>query len=467
MKHIALLATDSHLYDKYFSELANKLSSKYKVFIYASSLEVSQRYILNEKVTVRYVNENEEFSLSNSLKYSELYADIDRYSSLEYNFKSINLKRNYNILKSFFSKYLLIDNIKIVVYEPPSNSFSLICSNQCEKYKILYLGLFNSRIDGRTDIILGNSLNHSQQIQNKDSILRDFNIYQNKDFTKTLQEYIDNAGKSYPSYMNQTIWKLNSSLKQLFDIIFWSFKYPIHLFKNKIVNRPIDFTSINTHTHGFYSYNRKIKALIKKTFNPIQYNKLQDLHDLKYFIFPLHYQPEASTSVWGNSWDNQYTIIHRIIISLPDDFVLVVKDHPAEFLYYHLDTYKKIHLNPKTFILGSEVNNYELIKKSQGVFTISSTFALEALVLNKKIGVFGNVFYKSFNNCYFLDSINSIINFIDTPNLNFDFTDLENYIFNSIDYNADFYTKEGIEKSTEMVVKLIIYLDEKKGIFCN
>lgn len=467
MKNIALLATDSYLYDKYFSELANKLSSKYNVFIYASSYEVLQRYNLNENLIVRYIDENEEFDLLDSVRYSELYPDIDRYISLNYNFKSINLKSNYNIIKSFFLKYLLIDNIKIVIYEPPSNNFSLICSNLCNSYKILYLGLFNSRIEGRTDIIIGNSFNHSDQINSQDSLVRGFNIHLNKDFTGILQKYIDNAGKTYPSYMSKTIWKINSGLKISFDIIYWLLKYPFHLVKNLAIKRPVDFTTINTHTHGFYSYNRKIKALLRKSINSIRYNKIEDLNKHNYFIFPLHYQPEASTSVWGNYWDNQYTIIHRILISLPDDFVLVVKDHPAEFLYYNLDIYKKLLLNPKIIILGSDTNNFELIKNSQGVFTISSTFALEALVMNKKIGVFGNVFYKSFKNCYFLDSISSIIDFIQTPNLTYDFNDLENYIYNSIDYNADFFTEKGITNSSEMVVEFINYLDEEKSLFRN
>ena len=463
MKNIAILATDSHLYDQYFSNLANNLSEKYNIFLYATSKKVLDRYILNEKIVCRYIQELDLVDVDIDINYSELYPDFDRYTILNYNNFSINHKRNYFNIKTFFKKNLVDDEIKIVIYEPPSNNFSLICSNLCLEFKLLYIGLFNSRFNDRTDIVFGNSLNHSNQIKNYNSLVREYNIRKNINVDKIVTEFISKAGKSFPDYMQKTMWKSNGYINNIALIAFWILKYPVHFIKHLISKYTIDYSTINIYTHGLNSYNRKMKALFRKVFFPLRYDNIINFN-LKYYIFPLHYQPEASTSVWGNVCDNQYTLIHRILMNLPSDTFLFVKDHPAEYLYYNIEVYSKLRNNPKVVLLNSKINNEQLIKKSMGVFSISSTFAFEALVLNKKIGVFGEVFYKEFKNCYYLDSMESIKNFLTIEEGNYDYNDLVDYAYNSIESNADFYTQKSINRSCENVIELINFLDEKEHL---
>ena len=119
-----------------------------------------------------------------------------------------------------------------------------------------------------------------------------------------------------------------------------------------------------------------------------------------FFLYPLHYHPEASTSVGAKYTDNEFNTIKNIAISLPWGRKLYVKEHisaegirPPRF-YRDLKRFTNIRL------LAPTENTKKLIRDSLGIITLTSTVGYEALILNRPVIVLGDVFYSINPNCF-------------------------------------------------------------------
>lgn len=127
----------------------------------------------------------------------------------------------------------------------------------------------------------------------------------------------------------------------------------------------------------------------------------EPLHDQeKYFLFPLHYFPECSSTFWANNQNDQISLINRLSQSLPFGYHLVVKEHVAFPGYRPLEHYKQIRRLPNVRLIDPNTPSRHLILNSSGVVTISSTLGLEALFLGKPILMFGNCMYEDFDGVY-------------------------------------------------------------------
>ncbi|WP_192036949.1 hypothetical protein [Halomonas sp. YLGW01] len=126
--------------------------------------------------------------------------------------------------------------------------------------------------------------------------------------------------------------------------------------------------------------------------NEANIEKLSDM-GLKYFIYPLHFHPEASTLVKGRWINNQLQIIEFISKSLPSDCVLLVKEHKVSIGRRERSFYDEVVKHHNVMLVSHKLNPHDLIKRSCGVVTISSSMGLEAIFHDKAVICFGDVFY--------------------------------------------------------------------------
>ena len=148
---------------------------------------------------------------------------------------------------------------------------------------------------------------------------------------------------------------------------------------------------------------KRIKNLKKNIKKSVSKSKLPK----KYVYFPLHYEPERTTNPDGGEFHDQFKAIVKLRDFLPDDFSIVVKEHPSQIyvrergsrgrspLFYNLLKSIK-NLN----IVDYKTNSNNLIKNAEIVATITGTVALEGAILGKKSITFGSVWYDGAPNIY-------------------------------------------------------------------
>lgn len=115
--------------------------------------------------------------------------------------------------------------------------------------------------------------------------------------------------------------------------------------------------------------------------------------DDRYYLFPLHFQPEASTLVCAAKYEKQLYAIDNIAKSLPFGTKLYVKEHYAQIGHRDISFYRSLKAYPNVRIIEPYENIHELIKKAEAVIVLTSTTGFEAILHQKKVFILGHVFY--------------------------------------------------------------------------
>ena len=122
--------------------------------------------------------------------------------------------------------------------------------------------------------------------------------------------------------------------------------------------------------------------------------------DRPFVYLPVHYQPERTTLPEGGAFVDQRDVVDAISSSLPDDWYLYVKEHPATFAsnrsgdisrdtryYDDLESYPNTRLVPVTY------SSARLIDASRAVATCTGTAGWEAILRGTPALVFGHAWY--------------------------------------------------------------------------
>lgn len=119
---------------------------------------------------------------------------------------------------------------------------------------------------------------------------------------------------------------------------------------------------------------------------------VRNIPDCKFVYFPLHYQPEASTSPLGGIWCDQLQAIQCLAESLPQDWKLLVKEHPLQrkAALRSRRFYENLKSDKKILTVDRSVSGEELTIHSEVIATVTGTAALEALLALKPAITFGN-----------------------------------------------------------------------------
>lgn len=168
--------------------------------------------------------------------------------------------------------------------------------------------------------------------------------------------------------------------------------------------------------------------------NMIPFDKLKNL---TYLIYPLHFEPEASTLIQGRWFNDQKQIIELISKNLPANMLLLVKEHKASIGRRPLSFYKEIVRHHNVFLVDDKIDSYHLIEHSKGVVVISSTMGMEALMLKKPVMSFGERFYNVSKNVYRVENFKMIKEII---------LSMLNHSFDYQDVVAIFYTLFSLSK---------------------
>jgi hypothetical protein len=93
---------------------------------------------------------------------------------------------------------------------------------------------------------------------------------------------------------------------------------------------------------------------------------------------------------------DQESLIQRLVEALPADLDLVVKEHPMWIGRTSLGMLRRLAGNPRIHVADPYASSLELIRRSAGVATISSTVGIEALLFERPVLTLGRPFYSGY-----------------------------------------------------------------------
>lgn len=158
----------------------------------------------------------------------------------------------------------------------------------------------------------------------------------------------------------------------------------------------------------YSNYRESKKNLLNILTKQIDLNK-------KFVYFPLHLQPELTTSALGDIHVDQLLAIERLSKIIPADWCIYVKENPKQtelmrgkWFFARLRLIKNVKVVPPDF------DTYSLIKNCIFVATITGTAGWEAISGGKNVLVFGNPEYKSLPGVFSYDEdfkLDDILNY--------------------------------------------------------
>lgn len=154
-----------------------------------------------------------------------------------------------------------------------------------------------------------------------------------------------------------------------------------------------------------YTTKYRLKIGLRQEINRATYKLLRTididyLNRKKFILYTLHVQPESSIDVQGKYYNDQYYNVLNIWKLLPNDYLLIIKEHSNGIGDRRLSFYKRLSRLPNLFFINEGSNSHELIKMSEAVFTVSGTIAYEAALMKKTSFTFAPVFFNKLQFCH-------------------------------------------------------------------
>ena len=134
---------------------------------------------------------------------------------------------------------------------------------------------------------------------------------------------------------------------------------------------------------------RVVRAELSKRLDVFE----QPVDGEKYVLYPIHFQPEATTLVQAPYYLDQASLIEDLAKSLPIGYRLYVKEHFSNRGRRPLSFYNRISAVPSARLLGPDEDSWKLLANASAIATITGSMGWEGLLLGKPVVSFGKVFY--------------------------------------------------------------------------
>ncbi|MFW5891423.1 MAG: hypothetical protein ACOCUI_04310 [bacterium] len=282
-----------------------------------------------------------------------------------------------------------------------------------------------------------------------------------------LRDYLNKIKKDYgsaePWYMSSQREKEKIKIVSIIKKILKVLINPRKLFEDdpknyiKLKNKQVEKFHMSKIQAFFYS---NISNLYKKHLKKIYDSKSTKVEfKNKYIFFPLHYQPERTTSPEGNIFVYQWLVINMISKLLPKDWNIYVKEHPSQFKkalkgqqgrasYF----YDQVLEFDNVKLVDLDIDTFDLIDNSEAVVTITGTAGFESLVRGKPVILYGNSWYSGCKGVFKVTTKNQCINAINKikSKVNINNSDIDKYIDTIMSYSFKGYLDNVNKKRTQI-----------------
>lgn len=324
------------------------------------------------------------------LTWRELYSNFNRTDTWPWGYEESvqRLDQEYR----FFEYFLQTEVPDAILFEPPTGVGAGVAYLLSLRYDIPFLGVTDSRISGRLDVLDSEYTNRGYLATWLKLRAKDISPKERQFAGRFIAEFVSH--KRVPSYFGTGKVRVTP------------FQYIRHYGKRlKEVGGPL-LRYIWTRNR-FKAVDFESEARLRTAFRApgqLALNQLRIIQQKRlyarlnqgdqYYLFPLHLQPESSTSVQAMHYSDQAAAIQNIAFSLPFPCKLYVKEHPSALGTKPLSFYRKIQNIPNVKLITADEPMEKLTAHSEGVIALTGTAGMEASLAGKPTYILGNAFYE-------------------------------------------------------------------------
>lgn len=387
---------------KFYTKIAKKILESHVEICFITQTSEETKYVIEN------IQEAKVYEI-----YSYLDENWDKYDINNYKDRLSILKEKYienNIWEMFYTDRFLInynfeDSVKFIllhfdfyehIFQSEAPNFflneavaifsSYVAVVVAEKNQCFYLGTVIARDDSQNKFFFFNDVYQSNLEMQKLFFENKFTDEQLLEASEYLYEFREK--QQIPAYMNAHKKSPQFKLKYLL----YPFKY-LYTGLNKDYNIKTHYMEYGQKFNDSFS---PLTMYIRHLFSKKYYNSC-DKQD-KYYLYTLHFQPEASTLVCAKKYEKQLFAIDNIAKSIPIDTVLYVKEHYAALGHRNIHFYKQLQKYPNVKLIDPFESIHNLIINSEAVIVLTNTTGFESIMYNKKVFILGKVFYDFFDN---------------------------------------------------------------------
>lgn len=414
MKTILCLINSAPYSRSYFEELAPYLEAQgYRVafaldshfsdVIYANDKALDAGWYFTDFVR-RWLDAGRKPELPSHHTWSSLFSDFDRFLTMDIRPPlsadcPVKYEEIPGLLELFFAEVFSKVQPCAVVYEQVSNAYAIAAWNEAQRHGIPFCSLCPSRISGRIEISLTGAFEDYKTVgdiyrsTDPDAISHDaYDIAAN--YIRTIDEQIPDYMK--PQNLGGMIGELSITRKYLRGEKFRHLRRSWRYRTRHREDCALAFQHGDPIKLSIAFLKRATKRRLRAHFVTKYYQTTVPQEG--YFLYPLHFHPEASTSVLAADFIDELSVIKAIAFRLPTGVKLYVKEHPSAIALQPRSFYRQLDEMPNVRLLSAGMRAKELARRSKGVICLTSTLGFEAAVLNKPVITLGDVLYGYFPN---------------------------------------------------------------------
>ncbi|WP_286880491.1 hypothetical protein [Sphingomonas sp.] len=312
-------------------------------------------------------------------------------------------------LHAFFAEVFDTVRPDAVVYEQVSNSFAMTAYREAERRGLPFFSLAPARIPGHIEISPTGALrDHVTVGRMADRVRRDGGQAKAR---KIAEHYIASIDEQMPDYMRAggdgaALMATSITAKYLSRTVFSRLRRLLRYRRAHRDDMARAYQFGDPLVASWALFRRAVARRLR--FRSVTRLFQQEVGSSDYFLYPLHFHPEASTSVLAPDFIDELNVIRSIAFRLPVTAKLVVKEHPSATALQPLSFYRALDALPNVELVAPGLNAKELARRSLGVICITSTLGFEAAVLNKPVICFGDVLFGYFPNVRMVDSYTAL-----------------------------------------------------------
>lgn len=435
--------------------IVNEMSDRYGFFP-VEWFGTSRRSSVHLNEIVKFGLLSDEYRYENNLltpkQYRHLYTKtinkfLDQHSRYEFRYTyythdldSLHAHINsFNVLVNYFANKLISEQIELVMFtNMPHQGADLVLYEVAKMLNIETIILYQSILPNKFFIIKDQEDFGEWKTSETLEVNSEPYVIDNK-FEKELFYMYDSVEMKDSSLLNKVVELFKRNLTRRKTVFYPDFSGSVRRERHSRIEHPTElyilykiiFYKLKGEKISLSSYKNilkrisQLKLIIRPNTPPLsKYISVEKLRffersmlnespcttDSPFIYFPLHLQPELTTSsLGGELYCDQLLAIEQLSELLPQNWKILVKENPKQEHYMRDETfYRRLKGIDNVHLVPIDTSTYKLMRECQLVATISGTAGWEAITGGKNVITFGWAWYNNLPGVFKFEDIDSL-----------------------------------------------------------